>query len=318
MAHESEPPEKSRENGSDGSAPCGAWIGERLDALGDPEGARVPDGLPDVVDAHVHLFPPRLFEAIWRWFDRHGWPIRYRFHSEDVIAFLTERGVRRIVGLHYAHKPGIARSMNAYAGELQSRHASLRSMGTVFPGEPDQARIVEEAFALGLGGIKLHTHVQCVAADDDRLHDVYRVCAEHDRPVVIHAGREPQSPAYACDTYAICGAERMESALHSFPRTRFCVPHLGADEFGAYARLLERYDNLWLDTTMVLADYFPGEDPRWLVRRRPDRIFYGTDFPNLPFAWDRELRHIAEMGLRGDDLANVLGENAKLFYGFGA
>ncbi len=45
--------------------------------LNDREGEALPSTLPPVVDAHVHLFPDPMFEAIWRWFDRHGWPVRW-------------------------------------------------------------------------------------------------------------------------------------------------------------------------------------------------------------------------------------------------
>lgn len=75
--------------------------------------------------------------------------------------------------------------------------------------------------------------------------------------------------------------------------------------------MLERYDNLWLDTTMALAGYFPVADPWSLVEARPDRVLYGTDFPNLPFAWDRELRRIAARGFSEATLAAVLGETAR-------
>src|SRR5688572_25858921 len=67
-----------------------------LPALDDEEGPRLPAALPPVIDAHVHLFPDRLFEAVWQWFDRYGWPIRYKIHTPAVVAFLLSRGVRRI------------------------------------------------------------------------------------------------------------------------------------------------------------------------------------------------------------------------------
>ena len=37
-----------------------------MQALHDEEGDRLPSLLPPVVDAHGHLFPDRVFEAIWR------------------------------------------------------------------------------------------------------------------------------------------------------------------------------------------------------------------------------------------------------------
>ena len=46
-----------------------------LPALNDSEGAHVPESLPDVIDAHMHLFPDNLFESIWQWFEKYGWPM---------------------------------------------------------------------------------------------------------------------------------------------------------------------------------------------------------------------------------------------------
>lgn len=281
-----------------------------LPGLSDREGDAVPKGLPPVVDAHVHLFPDRLFSAIWQWFERYGWPIRYRLHAPEVIRFLLDRGVRRIIGLHYAHKPGIARDMNRFVADLAVAEPRVTGLATVHPEDPAPERIVREAFLMGLAGLKLHCHVQCMPADDRALYPVYALCQEAGRPVVIHAGREPKSPAYACDPHQICSADRIARILTDFPTLRVVVPHLGADEFAAYRDLVERHDNLWLDTTMTVADYLPGEDPSWMLAVRPERILYGTDFPNLPYAWDRELVRLSKLGLEAESLERILWKNA--------
>ena len=291
---------------------CASYM--KMGPLDDEDGARVARDLPAIVDAHVHLFPDAVFAAIWRWFDAHAWPIRHKLTSPRVVDFLTTRGVGHVVALAYAHKPGMARALNAYMAEVTGKDPRVTGLGTVLPGEPDAVAIVEEAFALGLGGIKLHCHVQCFAPDAAPLHEIYEACVRHDKPLVIHAGREPKSDAYKCDSYALCAAERIERVLKDHPRLRVCVPHLGADEYGAYLALVERYDNLWLDTTMVLADYFPSGPPE-LFYARPERIMYGTDFPNLPYAWDRELKRIATMGLRPATLEALLGRTARGFFG---
>jgi predicted TIM-barrel fold metal-dependent hydrolase len=131
----------------------------------------------------------------------------------------------------------------------------------------------------------------------------------------MHAGREPKSPAYECDPYLICSADRVEAVLRSYPTLKLVVPHLGADEFDAYGELLERYDNLWLDTTMAVTGFLPGEPGTPLVLRRPERILYGTDFPNIPYAWDREVRAVTRCGVKEEDLAAILGENARTLWG---
>ena len=117
------------------------------------------------------------------------------------------------------------------------------------------------------------------------------------------------------DPYALCAAERVARVLTDHPSLKLCVPHLGADEFDAYARLLERHDTLWLDTTMTVGGYFPVPLPRQALEVRPERILYGTDFPNIPYAWDRELKALTGLKLAEDALAGVLGGNTLRLYG---
>jgi len=78
--------------------------------------------------------------------------------------------------------------------------------------------------------------------------------------------------------------------------------------------LLEKYDTLWLDTTMVLTDYFAMPEPIELQEYRLDRIMYGSDFPNIPYAWDRELKRMQDFGLADDELEMVLNKNAVAFF----
>lgn len=285
-----------------------------LPALDDREGDRVPVSLPPIIDAHVHLFPDNFFASIWQWFEQFGWPIRYRLKSNQVIAFLLSRGVRHVVGLHYAHKPGVARKLNAYMAALCNDHSQLTGMATVFPGEKDAIPILSEAFDNGLSGVKLHCHVQCFDMLGPAMHEIYRLCEDFAKPLIMHVGREPKSPAYACDPYELCSADKLEQVIKAYPALKVCVPHLGADEFESYRRMLETYDNLWLDTTMALADYLPFENIPNLSAMRADRIIFGSDFPNLPYAWDREVRHICRLNLPEKRLAMLLAKNAANFY----
>src|SRR6202012_2476863 len=102
-------------------------------------------------------------------FDHYGWPIRYKLKTPDVIRFALDRGVGRIVALCYAHKPGMARALNAYMAEIARTEPRVTALATVFPGEPDAAQILADAFAAGLAGVKMHCHVQCFSLDDPAL-----------------------------------------------------------------------------------------------------------------------------------------------------
>ncbi|NOY94324.1 MAG: amidohydrolase [Deltaproteobacteria bacterium] len=290
-------------------------LARRLEGLDDEQGARVPEGLPPVVDAHVHLFPDQVTDRLWAWFEEHGWPIRYRMSAPRVVEFLLSRGVSHVVGLVYAHRAGMADALNAYVAAIAGKDPRVTGLATVLPGEEGATTILEAGFDMGLRGVKFHAHVQCVAADDARLDDVYALCSERGLPVVFHAGREPKSPAYRCDPWQLCSADRVERVLRRFPTLKLVVPHLGADELSAYRMLLGHYDNLWLDTTMAIAGYLPGADAEPLTSYRPERLIYGSDFPNLPYAWDRELGIARDAGLDEQALTAFLGGNARALFG---
>ena len=284
-------------------------------ALDDSEGRRLPDRFSTVMDAHVHLFPDPLFQAIWRWFDEFAWPIRYKLTSPQIIEFLSSRGIDRILGLHYAHRPEMARYLNLYMAELCEQYPQVIGVATVFPGESDATAIMEEAFGMGLVGIKLHAHVQCFAMDDPAMREIYRSCADHNKALIMHVGREPKNPNYPYkrDPYETCDANKLECVLKNYPDLRICVPHLGADQFDQYQRLLECYNNLWVDTAMALADYLPNLVPPCLADLRADRVMFGTDFPNIPYAWDREIQQLETLNLPEDFLTGLLYRNASEF-----
>jgi predicted TIM-barrel fold metal-dependent hydrolase len=304
----------SEKNSNSERAGDSGMLERPLPFVNEPEGDRVPESLPFIVDGHVHLFPEAIFSSVRKWFDEYGWPIRYKLNSGEIINFLLSRGINHIVALHYAHKPGVSRELNAYMANLCNADKRVTAMATVFPGEKDAARILADAFRSGLNGVKLHSHVQCFDMNSDAMEEVYDVCTNHRKPLIMHVGREPKSPAYGCDPYELCSSENLEQVLKKFPDLKLCVPHLGADEFDAYRQLIEKYDNLWLDTTMTLAEYLPMDYSPKLSEMRVDRIIFGTDFPNLPYAWDREIKRLVRLNLPEDTLARILGENACEFY----
>lgn len=288
-----------------------------LPAINDKEDMAVPEGLPIVVDAHVHIFPSNIFSAIWQWFDENAWPIRYRLTTSRVLDYLLSRGVNHVIALQYAHKTGISKMLNRYmVKKCREFPNKVTGLATVFPGESNVEDILKEAFDDGLRGVKLHAHVQCFDMNAKEMNIVYNLCQSEEKPIVMHVGREPKSTAYNCDPYKICKAKKVDRVLQNFPKLKICVPHLGFDEFSAYRKLIEKYDNLWLDTTMVLTDYFPIENAVELDSFRVDRIMYGSDFPNIPYAWDRELKWLKTSGLPHDGLEWILRKSALNFFEF--
>ena len=256
-----------------------------------------------IVDAHVHLFPDRLAEAIRRWFSDHAWEIRYRIGVTEAVRTLREGGVGRMVALPYAHKPGMARALNDFTLVISREHPEIVPCCTVFPA------------CARSNTPTTRSHVMRVAPDDERLDPVFRACARHQKPLVIHCGREPASEGYGIDVRAISGAARLRRALARHPDTICIVPHLGWDEPAEFEAMLDEFEHLYLDTTMAIAGWFPGGPDPEMLRRRPDRILYGTDFPNLPYEWSRELDVVRALRLPASDEARVLGGTAARLFG---
>jgi uncharacterized protein len=284
-------------------------------AVGDKEDNSVPPELLGIIDTHVHVFPEPVFKALWEWFEKNAWPIRYQGTSFELLEYLLTRGVAHIVALQYAHKPGIARDLNRYMLDLVRQFSGrVTGLATVFPGERDAALILEEAFDAGLNGVKLHAHVQCFDMNSPDMDPIYDTCSRKEKPMVMHVGREPKSESYLCDPYVLCRAEKLEQVLKDYPDLKVCVPHLGMDEYAAYQRLTETYDNLWLDTSVACADFLPTDQIIRLDEMRIDRIMYGSDYPNIPYAWDREIKQIKKTRLSEACMDKLFTQNARQFF----
>ena len=269
-----------------------------------------------LVDAHVHLFPDRLIAAVRRWFDTHAWDIQYRLSVEECIATLRGGGVDHCVALPYAHKAGIASALNDFTLAVAAASDGLVwPCCTIFPGEEGNAALLDAALPGPFRGVKIHCHVMRIAPDDPALDCVWEASARHRKPVVIHCGPEPSLPGYGVDTRAVSGAARLRRALDRHPGAIAVVPHLGVDESDLFEAMLRDYPGLYLDTTMAVSGYFDYAPDIEIVRRHPGRILYGTDFPNLPYEWEREVKVLRALRLPPAEEALVLGGNAARLFG---
>lgn len=276
----------------------------------------MPDATRPSIDVHVHLHPPRLAQAIHRHFAERDWSAAHTFEPDAVQDTLRAHGVERFCCMSYAHRAGIARSINAWMAGTARRLPDAIPLGTVHPDDADCAAVADEALDdLGLAGLKIHCSVQRVPPDDARLFPVYERVIERGKLMVLHAGTLPYRDACT-------GVARVRPVLARFPTLRLCIAHLGAHDHAAFLALTETYPNLYLDTTMALADSarrYVGATPDAVTTeellRYQDRILFGSDFPLLPYPYEEERRWAVQRALPEAVQRKIFHENARRFLG---
>jgi predicted TIM-barrel fold metal-dependent hydrolase len=262
-----------------------------------------------MVDVHTHLHPPRLFTAIRRWFaERSTWQIDHHpTEPRDVAAVLRRAGVERFVFCSYAHKPGVARDLNIWLAQTSRDLGGYGlPLATIHLDDPAASDDLRDALDDGCIGLKIHEDVQGLAADDPRFDPLYSVLAEREGFVLAHIGPIPWSKETRN------GPGRVAAILARHPRLRFVVAHMGVPDSLAYIALTARYPNLFLDTTMA----FVSADLRTNagagdIESAGAAIVFGSDFPNIPFAYTAEQTALAGLGLRPTTLRAIMRENAR-------
>ena len=265
-----------------------------------------------IVDLHVHLFPDKLFEAVWGFFDDWRWGV-HRENAGQIAETLQAHGVSLAAGLSYAHKTGVARELNHFMAEIGQQHPMFRPFASVHVDDGDLERQVDEIVeSPHLFGFKFQPLVQEYHLHDPRLDHLYERCQDDDVPIIMHAGTAPVSNAFL-------GFEHFRKVLARFPELRVCVAHMGAFEFDAFLEALDDHPRMFLDTTMinVHTELF---DTTWygdadLLIRHADRLCFGSDWPNVPYAYQEALDSLARFPLPDEALPGLRGGNALRFLG---
>ncbi len=271
-----------------------------------------------LIDFHTHLFPNKLLDALWAWFETHAWPIEYKKYVEDLIPILKKEGVERCVHLHYPHKVGMSESLNLWAHELEKKYPDfIIPFGSVHPDDEKKEQILKTCFEdYQMKGLKIHCHVQKVAPEDPRMIPVYEMCEAYQKILLIHCGTGPNFKdrplnPYGYDVDQVSGLRHFEKIIGKYPKMIFIVPHLGYEEVDEFFDLLKEHPNLYLDTTMAVANFLPGKIDPEKIAEHADRLIFGTDFPNIPYEWSREKNNLLNMKLGKESEENIFYKNAE-------
>ena len=270
-------------------------------------------GLPGIIDVHTHFMPEPVLTKVWAFFDRvqelgsPQWPITYRGDEDERLEQLRGFGVIAFTSMLYPHKPEMAAWLNGWSADFAARTPDCLHTATFFPEESAGADV---ATALEAGARVFKAHVQVGAYDprDALLDPVWGQLAEAGTPVVIHCGSGPHPGRFT-------GPGPLSEVLQRFPMLPLIIAHMGAPEYVEFLDLVERYDNVHLDTTMAFTPFLErlAPFPREVLTRletHADRILFGSDFPNIPYAYPSAVAALVDLDLGDDWMRAVLHDNA--------
>jgi predicted TIM-barrel fold metal-dependent hydrolase len=273
-------------------------------------------GIPGFVDVHTHFMPPAILAKVWAYFDSAGpllgrpWPVTYRGSDDERVEQLRAMGVKRFSALSYAHKPGIAEFMNDWTAEFAARTPDALHSATFYP-EPEAATYVPKLIADGVELFKVHVQVGDFAPNDPLLEPVWGALAESGTPIVLHAGSGPAPGRHT-------GPANVEDVLTRHPDLALIIAHLGMPEVSEFLDIANGYANVRLDTTMTFVDFWGPSVPDGVVSRLAplqDKILFGTDFPNIPYAYAHQVEALERLGLGDEWMRSVLWHNGADLFG---
>lgn len=131
-------------------------------------------------------------------------------------------------------------------------------------------------------------------------------------------GRRSQDPATSRGEFT--GSERIARVLERHPTLTLVIAHAGMPEYHEFADLVERFDHVHLDTTMVATEFterFAPLPPGFVDRlgELGDRVVLGSDFPNIPYPYAHQIDSLARLGLGDDWMRAVLWHNGARLMG---
>ena len=273
-----------------------------------------------IVDAHVHVLPPRLREqraviaGADPWFAVCHDGDKVIATAAELLATMDAEGIERAVCFSWPFAGAeLCREANEHLAEVQRANPDrILAFAILNPGAPDAAEELRRCAAAGLRGLgELNCDAQGFSLDDPALDATVAASVELDLPWTLHCS-EPLGHEYPGK-----GATTPDKVLRfaqRHPELQLICAHLGGG-LPFYAHMPEIAEicrRLWFDTAAGPFLYAPSAYRTVIDLCGADRLLFGSDYPLLTPA--RYRAAFATAGLDDAEVATVMGGAAAALF----
>jgi predicted TIM-barrel fold metal-dependent hydrolase len=276
------------------------------------------------VDAHTHAFWPDVVAGREAYLPREQWfcdlytnPKARLASVDELLLSMDEAGIAQSVVCGFPWRDlGLCRAHNDYLADGCRESGGRLAWLAIVPPAADAAAVREAERAFGLGAVGLGELNPDAQGFDLRetgtLAEVMELCTVEDRPVMLHTS-EPVGHSYPGKGYST--PDRLLGFLEAFPALRVVLAHWGGG--------LPFYELMPEVAATAANAVYDSAASTYLYRFEvfrtvldvvgPERVLFASDYPVL--RQDRFLSRVLASGLRPEEVAPVLGGNARRVYG---
>jgi len=269
-------------------------------------------------DTHLHL------SQWWPELARTGYRPDLDYTVQGLLREMTANGIDFGLAIQIVETPDARSGLAESRSILKESGGRLRPVVTVDPTKGSatiDSTLGLWEMELGIAGIKLFPGYRPFYPHDRRLAPVYEFARKRALPVLVHQGDTLHKDGLLKFARPI----ELDEVAVQYPDVRFVLCHFGNPWIDEAAELVYKNENIYVDTSGLLAHPSAPFFPRMVEQCRErllsailtvgssDRILYGSDWPLQELSQSVQL--IDRLDLPAEDRAKILGGNARRLFG---
>ena len=250
-----------------------------------------------------------LLPEVVKLFERSGTAhlLRTDVTAEQMVAMMDAAGIERVM-LSAWRRPGKCLMSNdtvaAMVAQFPRRFVGVAAVDLEKPvaAVRELERAVKE---LGFKALRVIPWLWNRPPNDKFYFPLFVKCIELNIPFCTQVGHT--GPLMPSETGR--PVPYLDEVALTFPELRIVAGHIGHPWTDEMIGVAWKHDNVFIDTSAYLPRYYPPQLVHYLKTYGSDKVLFGTNFPQLPFA--KCVEQVFDLELPPDVRAKFLHANAR-------